>query len=379
MKTVFYIDPQSGNNLAMYDYELLSRIHNANIWYIGNLDYDYKKLEHCKIKLIFRYSKYNFTLLKVISYIRTLAILILFFFKYRPEIVHIQWFRIPKLEYYYYTLLKKILGFKIVYTVHNILPHVIKKGDKELYGNIYMILADYLIVHTESSKNELSRLYGICVQKITVAPHGPLKYAFSKSEVSDEISRLKLKYDLKKRVIISILGYQSTYKGSDIIIKAWEDSDRLHSDENICLVVAGKFRDVSVPLKNYNNLICIPEKLSDLEFNALLRMTDLLVFPYRVIEQSGLLLSAVCEHIPYCATNVGELLVPLKLGNVGWEIKNNTPQGISAMLNTILSDVPKLKSIKSRTDDWQRVLDYYNWDRSAYITENLYNEFYLQT
>lgn len=375
MKTVFYIDPQSGNNLAMYDYELLSRIHNTNLIYIGNVDYNYKKLANCKREFIFRYSKYKSKILKLISYIRSLIILIYYLFKYKPQVVHIQWFRIPKLEYYYYKLSKKIFGFNIVYTVHNILPHVVKKGDNDLYSKIYIKLADRLIVHTESSKKELSDIYGISFRKIGVAPHGPLQYAFSNSDVSEEILRLKSIYGLNSKVIVSILGYQSTYKGSDIIIQAWEESPRLNSDENICLLIAGKFRDIKIPTKKYKNLICIPKKLTDIEFNAFLRMSDLLIFPYRVIEQSGLLLSAICEHIPYCATNVGELLMPLKLANVGWEIKDNTPSGVSMLLDSVLSDVDKLKSIKNRNADWKRITDYYDWNNSAEMTEKIYNEF----
>jgi len=372
MKTVFYIDPQSGNNLAMYDYELLSRIKDINLIYIGNVDYNYKDLSNCRNKLIFSYSRHASKYLKLLSYLKTLFVLIFYFFKYRPDVIHIQWVRVPRLEYCYYKLMKVFFHLKIVYTVHNILPHVCTKGDGAVYGNIYCKLADILIVHTERSKDELSEKFDIKPDRIAVAPHGPLEYAFDGDEIQKEILRLKSEYNLKGRIIVSILGYQSSYKGTDILIDAWLKSPELSSSEKVSLVVAGKFRDIPVPENLCGNIVCIPRKLTDLEFNAFLKMTDLLVLPYRRIEQSGLLMSAFSEHIPYCATDVGELLAPLKIANIGWKIEDNSPSGVAGLIISILKDQAGLKELKSKNSEWNRIRHYYDWNRSSEITENCY-------
>lgn len=372
MKKVFYIDPQSSNNLAMYDYELLSRIGNCNLFFFGNRDYNFKQLNNCNCHLIFNYNRHRKNIFKGMSYLKSLLILFIYTIRYRPDIIHIQWLRIPSFDYYYYKALKKIFHLKIVYTVHNILPHIIKPGTKEIYNIIYKELADTLIVHTVTSKSELVNNFKIDKNKVIVAPHGPLEYNFSKKEIEDEISKIKNEYHIKEsNSIVSLLGYQSYYKGSDILINAWQNSKELSVSDSV-LIIAGKFQDVEIPKPKIKNLICIPRKLSDIEFASLLRMSDLLVFPYRRIEQSGLLLSAIQEGIPYCSTNVGELLYPLTISKIGWEINDNSPSGLEEILLKILNNKAELKNIKENMKSWERIRSLYDWNYTAKVTENCY-------
>ncbi len=370
MKKVFYIDPQSRNNLAMYDYELLSRIDGEDITFWGSRQYNYKDIPDVRHRLLFTYEVHDNFILKVASYIKTMLHLFFSALFARPNVIHIQWVRIIQLDRICYRLLKSLISVKLVYTVHNVLPHVVRSGDKENYAKLYT-MCDTLIVHTEKTKQELVRDFFIPAEKITVAPHGPLCFNEDASLVKKQMNSFYNDFSLKDKVVFSLLGFQSTYKGSDLLIEAWKQippSER----KNAVLIVAGKFQDVMVPKEAIQSLICIPRKLSNIEFNALLKLTSVLVFPYRRIEQSGVLLTAISEHIPYCATNIGELTSPLKKADIGWIIEEPTVKCVKASLCAIMAHPEQVEQKKRNLEGWKEVYAMYDWEYSASITKKIY-------
>lgn len=152
MKRVLYIDPQSGDNLAMYDYELLSRIHNFDITYVRSKTYNYENIKHVHHLPIFSYTTKRHPFSKGLSYCWSLIKLYKTIRSTKPDIVHIQWFRLPKIEFYFYKHLKRQLNFNLVHTVHNLLPHVSKKK---------------IIITFQS--------YTVCVMDLLFIPKLPLK------------------------------------------------------------------------------------------------------------------------------------------------------------------------------------------------------------
>lgn len=72
--------------------------------------------------------------------------------KFRPEIVHVQWSRLPEFDLW---LIRQIqaLQIPVVHTVHDIVPLFEQKSVEKL-GQIYK-LVDALILHTEANQREL--------------------------------------------------------------------------------------------------------------------------------------------------------------------------------------------------------------------------------
>lgn len=373
MKKVFYIDPQSGDNLAMYDYELLSRIEGIDIHYICSKTYKYNKLENTVIVPLFNYTRKTNSLFKGISYIFSLISLLKYIIREKPQVIHIQWFRLPKFEYYYYKILKKIYKFSFVHTVHNILPHVKTRNASVQYAKLYS-LCDMLITHTESSSKDLVSRFRIEDSKITVAPHGPLKYSISSDEISNRIREIKDTHKIKAKNIVALLGYQSFYKGTDLAINAWLHSKKLLNNPDWILIVAGKSKDYSPPELNSNqNIIIINDKLSDLDFISILKMSSLVLLPYRRIDQSGVLLTIIEEQIPYCATEVGELCKPFEVGDIGWRIPYPSEESVRITLEYIMKNSGELDEKKERDIIWNTVKELYSWDRSSKITKEIYD------
>lgn len=371
MATIFFIDPQSYNNLGMYDYEILSRIKNESIYYIANQKYDYLSLPDIKILKWFKYGNYNSNIAKALSYIVSLFKILILSICKRPQVIHVQWVRIPKLDYFYYKLLKNLVNSSLVYTVHNILPHKIKKSHYKQYGALYK-LCDILIVHTKKSKEDLCSQFNISPNKVIVVPHGPLEYHYSKNQLKNTTLFFSNTYNLKGKIVFGCLGTQSKYKGSDLILDAWCSTDSIRNNESVVLLLAGKFSSEIQTPNLPPNVICINRRISDLEFASILNLIDVIVLPYRRIEQSGVLLTAISHHIPYCATNVGELTFPFSIADVGWMIKEPKVSYIKETILRIINNSTEIIEKKNNVSGWKKVCDKYDWSKNAQITKDIY-------
>lgn len=77
--------------------------------------------------------------------------------KEKPDVVHIHWSVISKVDPIFFRKIKKYCG-KLVYTAHNVLPHINSEKYIKSYGKIYDC-ADVIIVHGQSIYDEFTRLY----------------------------------------------------------------------------------------------------------------------------------------------------------------------------------------------------------------------------
>ena len=151
---IFFIDPQSYNNLAIYDYNILKYNDKFNITFFGNSQYSYKPLKTSKFSPIFKYSNKIGKIIKLLSYSISIFIIFIQILKKKPQLIHIEWIKTWEIDYTYLKILKLITKTKILYTAHNILPH--ESGNKlfDKYHKLYH-LVDHIITHTYSSKEEL--------------------------------------------------------------------------------------------------------------------------------------------------------------------------------------------------------------------------------
>lgn len=371
MDSIVYIDQQSYYNLSIYDWSLLSGIKDFEVIYIGNKKYDYKEFpQNIKQKLIFNYSSFNNKLFKAISYFISCLKMIFIIGRVKPKIIHLQWIRIFKLDFFILKFFKKLFNCKIIFTVHNILPRFHTQKTIEDFRRLYEF-CDALIVHTETTKKELMNNFGINNEKIYIIPHGCIDINIPQDQLLNTRQKLISGYYLSNKTIVTLLGAQTTYKGTDLLINAWKNNKSLLDNPNLLLVVAGKPTGLDFDKDISGNIIYIPRALSNEEFKAWLQLSDLTVLPYREIDQSGLLLSIVKEHIPYLCTPVGELNKPLNVSPVGWCTKDISIESISQTLEEALGNKEELRR-KKNASLWRKIEECYNWTEISKLTENLY-------
>ena len=183
-----------------------------------------------------------------------------FWSDFKPDILHIHW---PERLYKWYVLkkedkqqLKEIEkrlrwyrqnGSKIIYTVHNLLPHNTKapENDSKFY-NLIIEYADLIHHHCPKSIDLVAEKFPAAKEKPNiVANHGD--YLIDYRDVSKETARRILGIPQKSYVILNF-GSQQSYKGNSLINKTFSKLEI----KNKFLLTAGNFRYNSFPFpKNY--------------------------------------------------------------------------------------------------------------------------------
>lgn len=370
MNKLLFIDSQSYDNLAVYDYSLLKGI-DAEIIYCCNTMYNAPILENVVYKRVFCYSNANNSFRKVISYIVSLLKIFLIARNERPDVVHIQWWRLWVVDYIFLFLLKYYVK-QIVFTAHNVVPH--NSGNKMKFKCMqYYKKVDKIIVHTNNTKQELVLDFGILPQKIYVIPHGLLRFNLDRNKVDCMKNNLSEIYNLQGRLIFGALGVQSPYKGTDLIQSAFINSALLKNNSDVFLIVGGKGNIINADTMNgCSNVYINNSLLSDEEFQALMELTDVLLLPYRRISQSGVLLTAIEAHIPYIATEKGGLLEPLSIANVGWRLCEVGADELRVKMEELFLKKESVIEKKNAQTEWDKVKAYYNWNRIGTLTMECY-------
>lgn len=364
---VFYVDPMSYSNLALYDYSLLSNIQDIDLYYFCNTKYDSNEL-NIKRKKIYNYSdKTKF--FKITSYITAQLTLFKSIIQLRPNVVHFQWVKIPSIDYLLLKLIRK-KNIKTILTAHDVLPH--NSGDRymEIYKKIYTKV-DAIIVHSDSTKIELIEWLDVSAKKIHVIPHGLLNIGqnIDFDRVEYYMKKFRLDFDLDNKLVFSALGTINDYKGIDLIVDAWKQ-DNITKNEDLKLIIAGKGSHSKIEeLKGKTNVIIENRFLLVEEFLALLRITDFVLLPYKQISQSGILLTAINEKKRVIVSEVGGLTDPFKFGKIGYVLSELS----SKELNSVIIHARSNANSYPEDETWDRIFEYFNWENIGLKTKRLYH------
>lgn len=201
------------------------------------------------------------------------------------DIVHFQWLPVQHLDG---PLLPP--DKPLVITAHDVLPREPRGGRSRQYAaqrGLYE-RADAVIVHSEHGRARLAEM-GIAARLI---PHG----AFNHFEQLEPVIPSELR-DSGAPVVV-LPGLLRPYKGLDLLYEAWGDGIR-----DAQLWVTGMPR-MELPRAPAGAQV-VPRYLSDRELAGVLRRADVVVLPYREIDQSGVLFAALGLGRPLLLSDVG--------------------------------------------------------------------------
>ncbi len=367
---LLYIDPQSAYNLAQYDYSLLSNV-DAEITYCCSVRYDAKVIANANYRYVFSYVKYKWRVLKAFSYALSILKVIAIVRKTCPDVIHIQWWRLWLVDYMALCFYKKYCGC-VVFTVHNVMPHDsgthYKKKCFDYYNRV-----DKLIVHVNQTKEQLVNDFFLPAEKIFVVPHGLLNNNVDDSKVNKYVAELENKWNVKNKIVFSFLGYQSYYKGTDILKVALEKSELLQNNPHILFIIAGKGNIITPEMVHgYDNVLVINNFIPSEQLEAIMRVTDVQLLPYRAISQSGVLLSTIDKEIPYISTDVGGLSEPVSIAPIGWLISPDSIDELLSLLELLSLHPEEIQCKKNNHDGWEAVRKYYDWKEIGRKTMDCY-------
>ena len=312
-------------------------------------------------------------LIKAYKYIRYFYRVLLLIGKVKPDAVHYHFFR-RKSEILFYLLLR-LLGIKLVYTAHNILPHESSKIDYIL-SKLVIKGASKIIVHSEYIKTKIVVIYKTDPHKITVIPHGNFDFYIPNVSMDKCESRKKLGLKESSNIIL-FFGYIREYKGLDLLLEAFETAAQ--NDPNLELLIAGE-PATDILLDKYKQIInrsAVKERIIP-HFNYIptkevaeyLIAADAVILPYKNIDHSGIVHLAYSFGKPIIATKVGDFEESIDQGKSGYILKDNNPECLSETINRIFSCEEKLGEMGRYVKHLNN--SRYSWDQIADKTMEVY-------
>jgi glycosyltransferase involved in cell wall biosynthesis len=249
----------------------------------------------------------------------------------KPKIFHILWNnKFQSFDRTVLTLYYKLLGKKIVLTVHNV--NAARRDSKDtLYNRLTLrfqyLLANHLFVHTDKMKAELAEEFGVPGSRATVIPFGINNAVPDTSLTPSEAKRRLGVADHEKTILF--FGNIAPYKGLEYLVAAFHEI--LSRDKDYRLLIAGRPKDCEEYWEAIHTSIredlrtgrvrlraaYIPDEETEVYFKG----SDVLVLPYTYVYQSGVLFLAQSFGLPVLAADVGSLKDEIVEGKNGFVFK----------------------------------------------------------
>ena len=261
----------------------------------------------------------------------------------------------------------KILSFKLVWTVHNVIPHEPLTSNDVFVARYLSKNANAKIAHSTNTIKQM-RGYGLSVSNTTIIPHGTYNGVY-RSRISKLQARKRL-HIAKDDFTILFFGQVRPYKGIIDLILALED---LHLP-NVRLVIAGKCDDERVAeqisllqrrvkIDFYNNFI--PEN----DVATFFRACDLVCLPFKRITTSGSALLPMSFSKPTVLPRLGALSdIPEDAALFYDPIQKN---GLKTVLLAAVNNRLSLSKTGKAGYDYSLTL---TWDAIAQQTFSVYQE-----
>lgn len=299
---------------------------------------------------------------------------------FKPDVIHVQSTFSARKDWLG-LLACRILKVPTVLTTHNVLPHdeaeKNAKGMQWAYRKIYHY-AQHIIVHSQDSQNALASLFAPPPEKVTIIPHGNYVFTESDTPFSQEESRDHLKLDQNKRYLLAF-GTIRPYKGTDDLLTAFAQIASKFPD--VHLLIAGKpigldpqtIITQAQALGIDQQMVFRPDYIDLNDIAHYFMASDIAVYPYHAIYQSGALQLAYAFSKPVVATSVGAFPETIDNGKNGLLAPPKQPEKFAQALVEMLNYPPdKLATLGAHS---RHLADTrYAWSSVAEKTVAIYNQ-----
>lgn len=305
---------------------------------------------------------------------------------WKPDIVHLHWleplFLVPSensiksflkaVIFIIQIIILRILGIKIVWTVHNLKNHENINLFLDWICSISVInFSNAIITHCQVAKEEVIEKFSVKNKdKIFVVPHGNYIDCYE-NKIEKVVARAALGFN-DSDIVFLFLGLIRPYKGLSELIDTFKELD----SEKTQLVIAGKIYKDSLEMKNLlaqklanaQNIKLIPGFVPNNQIQIYMNACDVVVFPYRDILTSGAVLLAMSFGKACIAPRkgcIGEVLDDA--GAFLYEIDDE-----NGLMKTMKLALEKHANLSTMGQHNRQLAEKYNWRYIAEITNDIY-------
>ncbi|HSW99417.1 MAG TPA: glycosyltransferase [Patescibacteria group bacterium] len=234
----------------------------------------------------------------------------------------------------------KLLGYKIIWTVHNVLPHEPQTSNDRLVTRFTAHAASRLIVHSTQAIEEL-REANIDASKATIIPHG--NYDGAHPTTLTRAQARKRLHAQPNETLILFFGNIRPYKGiEDKLLPAFAQLDTT----NVRLIVAGRCHDPALKraigrfAQKYPNVNFIEGSVADEDVSMYFDAADIVCLPFKAMTTSGSVILAATYGKPIVTPYIGSSKdLPKDLGVLYNPDEKNA---LLHALQTVLSEKQRL-------------------------------------
>lgn len=243
--------------------------------------------------------------------------------KYKPDYIHFDWI----VSYYYrrwrwltyasvplfcgQVLMARWLGVKLVWTLHNLLPHDAPQAGVHRFCQHFLARrCDWVRVFALNSVERAASELRVPTDKFRVVPEGDYTEMYP-NLISQESARERLRLPPSARVFL-YLGLIKPYKGVLELAQVFQ----LTRQPDDFLLIVGRIMDVKygedLRKSLSTNVILVDEFIPADELQVYFKAADVVVLPFQKIENSGSVIMAMGFAKPIIAPGVGSVAERLK-------------------------------------------------------------------
>jgi glycosyltransferase involved in cell wall biosynthesis len=275
-----------------------------------------------------------------------------------PDVVHVQWLGIPRYDVRW--LRELVQRRATVLTAHDVLPR--RRWNARAWGEA-LGLVDRVVVHSDRAVEQLVAL-GVARGRLARITH-PVFAAPAARELGEPSGRTLLFFGLLRR-----------YKGIDTLLRALPAIAKELPD--VRLVIAGDPLEPAAPLQRLADELGVAEKVEwrlgfvpEPDVPALFERAAAVVLPYRSLDSSGALATALGYGRPAVVTDVGSLGPIVREYGAGPVVPPDDPGALAAACVSLLS---RPGALARAAEGARKACSALTWDAAAGEHERLYDE-----
>lgn len=286
--------------------------------------------------------------------------------RWQPDVIHFQWLPLPAVDSWFLRRLKRIAP--VVITVHDTMPFNGAPGSSLQSLGAFSALRhfDALIVHTEKGRELVAGHVGQA-ERVRCIPHGLLHEGDVDQAAADgAMDRISRAPDAPTTFLL--FGKIKPYKGLDVLIRALAALDTDMRERCRVRVVGKAYMDMQ-PLLDLAARNGVADRIdydlrfvSTTELNQIFHSADVLVFPYRQIEASGVLMTAIAVGKPVIATRMGAAEELFGDGKGGFLIPSDDPLALAKAMRSFIgsrdlvaSCADHVRHLRDAIPDWAEI------------------------
>lgn len=260
-----------------------------------------------------------------------------------PDIVHMQWCRLPAADAWLVRQLQQ-RGLPVVYTLHDVEPLFALPFAHGLQH--IRALVDRVVVHAHENRQRLLQRQPALAGKTRVVAHPALRWPEPAAA-----SRFRARQQLglpPDAPILLFFGSDRPYKGLDLLIEAVSCARKRCPD--IWLLIAGQVdrrRVAAIQQALERQIIIQPQYVPADQVWLYHRGADVAVFPYRRVSQSGGVITAMGCGLPVIAAAVGGL--PETVTGNGWLVPPGNSTSLAQAICAAFADRDQLPALGRRS------------------------------